>query len=671
MGPKEKRTGPKVKGFKLEWLTQEVDGILIRSWCVSDPSDPGRAKCLVCPPPRNKPALTFSIGEGFSALRTHGRGKIHTKCYENSQNDQNHNEGPALSQMYIETAMRNQEEINKHQRKLEEQVLSSHIQFSYSLHSHGLPSSFFTCFSEIVPKLFPDSEIAKKWGSSGTRTGMRSTKGDYFCTHGLHPFLLEELLQILRKNPFSLNVDESGVNKKTQVDVNASFNLEGISYKQNLTSISMEEGTSAPELANAFFLMFESFDLPLENCPKVTGDGCQVMLGEVAGFLALLRKKMPWLPHFGGCNCHDCANILKHAVPKLNPNLIPLYTNLHSYLGGSQTLHRQRDYERFCKDRGFQPSKIPKHIEVRFTSTITMAKWMEKDQRCLYLYFTWLLDEIREGRHLDITVSEQTILREFMANYLETRLCNMFLIDVAKPINQLIKHFEQDEPRIYETYEQLSTFLYTFMSKFLMNAGLGENMGENIKAKDLLAVDFRDLDLHLSKRKIFLGSQAEEFLKTAGLTRESPELGSFFKGVFDFYVEACDKAKKYFSPPLLSKLLQNMNVLDPKTFVSLSLNDLQRKFRNLAEKFENIIKPREVPDLMDQVAALKSHSNLKEFMTHPEHTPVFIFFKLESSGEGRFSLIGRLGTALLTMHNASTAVERDFSVQVILKLKKH
>ena len=214
MGPKV-RIGPKVKGFKLDWLTQEVDGIPVKSWCVSDPSDPGRAKCLVCPPPKNKPALTFSIGEGFSALRTHGRGKIHSKSYENCQNDQNHNEGPVLSQMYIETALKNQEEITKQQRKLEEQVLASHIQFSYSLHSHGLPSSFFTCFSRIVQKLFPDSPIAQKWGSPGTLTGLRATKGDYFCTHGLHPFLLEELLQILRKNPFSINIDESGVNSKT------------------------------------------------------------------------------------------------------------------------------------------------------------------------------------------------------------------------------------------------------------------------------------------------------------------------------------------------------------------------------------------------------------------------------------------------------------------------
>ena len=67
-------------------------------------------------------------------------------------------------------------------------------------------------------------------------------------------------------------------------------------------------------------------------------------------------------------------NVLKHTVPKLNPNLISLYTNLQSYLGGSQTLHRQRLYEKHCREKvGQVPSRIPMLIEVRFTSIIKMA----------------------------------------------------------------------------------------------------------------------------------------------------------------------------------------------------------------------------------------------------------------------------------------------------------
>ena len=37
------------------------------------------------------------------------------------------------------------------------------------------------------------------------------------------------------------------------------------------------------------------------------------------------------------------------------------------------------------------------------------------------------------NRHKDLTASEQTIFKEFLANNLETRLYNKFVVDVTKP----------------------------------------------------------------------------------------------------------------------------------------------------------------------------------------------------------------------------------------------
>ena len=63
--------------------------------------------------------------------------------------------------------------------------------------------------------MFPDSKLALDWGS--LNKGMRQNKGDYFATHGIGPFLKEELNQSLRKCFFSLNFDESSVNKTSQL----------------------------------------------------------------------------------------------------------------------------------------------------------------------------------------------------------------------------------------------------------------------------------------------------------------------------------------------------------------------------------------------------------------------------------------------------------------------
>ena len=84
-----------------------------------------------------------------------------------------------------------------------------------------------------------------------------------------------------------------------------------------------------------------------------------------------------------------------------------------------------------------------------------MAAWMEKDNSCIFLYFNCLLNKVKEDCHKGLTASEQTIFKEFLANNLETRLCNKFVVDVTKPFNILLKKFEMEEPKIYEKWEDL------------------------------------------------------------------------------------------------------------------------------------------------------------------------------------------------------------------------
>ena len=86
---------------------------------------------------------------------------------------------------------------------------------------------YFTCFSKIAPILFSD-KIAKRWGETGGKGRLRSTKGDYLCIQGIHPWLQQDLLETLCQNIFSLDIDESSVLNTTQSDVNINFSHEGV-----------------------------------------------------------------------------------------------------------------------------------------------------------------------------------------------------------------------------------------------------------------------------------------------------------------------------------------------------------------------------------------------------------------------------------------------------------
>ena len=441
--------GRKVKSFLTHWLERTVDDIPVKSWCTSDPQNVQNAKCLLCPPTDKMPfGRTFNCGEGFTAIEKHYKTKTHLEAVAAQLGREASGElNPR--QLDIGKAIRNQEKITEKVNADKNQLLKSQILFTNLVHNHLLPSDFFTCFAKIAPKLFPDSNIAKLWSESSE--GMRRTKGDYFLTHGLHPYIHNNLVEYLRSNKFSLNFDESSVNKTSQLDLNVSFIKDSSTVKQNLTSLSMEKGTSAEEIVNVVFGFLDSNVIPTSNVIIVTTDGCSTMLGDDHGVQSLLRARIPHLPRWGGCTCHDLSNLFKAGVSKMNPNLTNLYSQLHSYLV-STSLHRSQKYKEFCDEKGLETHSIPKFFEVRFRTIMNCAKWMEKDFWCLYLWFSKLAEDVKNGDHKDITAAEEFILKNFSSDIIRVRLCNMFVMDVGDHIIKLIDHFESEDPRIFERH---------------------------------------------------------------------------------------------------------------------------------------------------------------------------------------------------------------------------
>ena len=101
--------------FQQAWLGREIDGVLVSTWCSSDPSDNKKAKCLSCPAGLQPFGLTFSVGEGFSALTKHAKSAKHVKFKDRRVAGDVVEEG--FEQMNVETALKNQAELSKRQQK--------------------------------------------------------------------------------------------------------------------------------------------------------------------------------------------------------------------------------------------------------------------------------------------------------------------------------------------------------------------------------------------------------------------------------------------------------------------------------------------------------------------------------------------------------------------------
>ena len=84
----------------------------------------------------------------------------------------------------------------------------------------------------------------------------------------------------MKRHPFSVNFDESTVNKSQQLNVNVSIrNTEGRIVKANFTTLKVLEGSTGKEIAGMIIKSLEDENIPLANLVSDQTDGCAAMLG--------------------------------------------------------------------------------------------------------------------------------------------------------------------------------------------------------------------------------------------------------------------------------------------------------------------------------------------------------------------------------------------------------
>ena len=641
-----------VKNFIPGWVALSVEGVRNEIWLESHPKVHGQARCKICKTPDGEKKV-IKVAEGYTAITKHARGAKHQENLAQVQQDPNHNLFENLpQQISMEEAFNNATKKTQEEDERKAKLLNAQIKFAAMVAHHNLPSSFNTCFSDTVGELFPDSEIAKLWSSQ--EQGMRETKGDYFVSHGIAKFQQQELANILKESFFSLNFDESSINKKTELDINVSFVKKDRVVKTNFQVVEMTGSTTAGDIVAAVFEALDKFFIPRNNIVSIATDGCSTMLGSDNGVHAIMRESLPHLPDWGGCMAHSPSNMLKAATPYLGDSFIKAIPAFHTYLS-SQSLHRMRSYKEMAHSLGLNPSEVPKMLDVRFRVIVRLADWLVKDDGCVYPFIQDLARRVKNGEVKEPTETEITLLNHYYDNYIECLLSANFISSIGVPIIEFLDYFEsQKETRIHTRYQKIVQFVYILADKYLKNGGLGS--AKTVTGSQLLQADFKDSTKFVSVKDVWIGEKAELMLKELGLTKESPEVADWLKCVFKFYQELLTKAVKYFKPSLESKALRCCDVLNPLNCLIYDTEKLQKSFIYLARKWPNIISPEKLDDLKTEVALLKTQDlEASKFLK-----PAVLFHKLKESKQ--FPLLAKLGLGLLTIYNSSSCAETDFSI---------
>ena len=449
------------------------------------------------------------------------------------------------------------------------------------------------------------------------------------------------------------------MNGKSVLDLNVSFiNHEGLVEKRMWTAVSLEGGTTGQELAEIVWDTILEAGVDPQKTMSISTDGCQAMLGELRGAVSILRGKIKTLPKWGGCADHDLANMLKTAVKTLCPELTNIFSAMFGCLN-KHSMHKKRIFQGLEDVLGLSNKTVPKFIDVRFRVITRCCEWLLSQERAVYQYFTDMKDRVMAGQY-EASQTEMIVLKQYLGNYLEVRLSCHFIIDVSKPVMDLISFFESSKVRIQDKHGKLVFLLYNYLSKFMKQAGCENN---NPTGSQLLQAKFEDSSKQHGDKDIFLGSGVESLLRKLDLGRDSLEIKPWLLSVRKYYAAALQRMVKYFSASIESSTLRALSVLAPTAWSSTALDDLKHSWRKLACSFPNIIKVQEIPDLLTEVSNLK----LVTLEDVDQKTEVDIFFrklskKVDEDDVQTYPLLVRLGQALSTIYNSSSPAERDFSL---------
>ena len=566
--------------FRFEWITEQN-----KKWLSQVKGDVHNAYCKFC-------STSFSVAAGGRSIERHSERVKHIENQKKYENETAFGKKVPL-QLSMNNALSNQKELEEKQSTLKDQVLAAETQLTIALANHSIPESFADCLNTLLPKIFPDSKIAGQMK-------LGRTKASYMLQYGVGEYYHKQIVKCMNTYPFSLNIDESDVNKKGVVNINVSFrNDDNLIQKANFSVIEIPNGTTGCEITSLVLSSLANEEINKNNLMSVQTDGCATMIGRNKGFLASLRKEIPTIPDFGGCQVHDGCNILKHGAKHLNPNITELYKCLHANLE-KHSLKRNRQFQHLNQDLGFSYQHVPDFYEVRFRYVLKLAKYMEDNDRVLYVHYNQLASEYLSGK--SISESEKTIIQTYLGDYINTRLTNMFLCAIGKEIISFIDNFEKRSILVHERHGKMMLLLGQFFSYFLKNGGI---KGGKITGQKLLEVDFKDPSKLLDNRNIYIGNTAKRFVtEELCLAYDSELMKSFFGSVKRFYIECTSKMLKYFKTGLQSKLLRYLQILSP-TSQDLPLDDLKKMWEYCARKSPNVINGDEVDELISELFKFK------------------------------------------------------------------
>ena len=532
---------------------------------------------------------------------------------------------------------------------------------------HSLP---FTLAPEIV-------SLAKAFASDTkalNELSMDRSTASYKMRFGMGRTFHDELIEELRSNFFSLNIDEAtSDNHRRVLSVMASYVSKAkdkvvVRHLASLEVIRVDAQTLLQALTN----LFAENSIPWSNVMSILMDSCAVMRGSKSGLETKIRSELaPHLLDIDGDSCHHAHNAAKKFDNVFDQYLETLFSDIHADVKWSSDLKQLL-------------AEICSLLDVKFTSPelYVATRWLSVYDvavdtirmldaltifyygflssldashflhACVEIYYRKQLsgnskDAIREIhatlRKKNMTTEgkmrKERIIKKLFVNRKYTKILLDFYVSVLPLLKNYVLLFQKQEPQIHKLHDEQVTLLRQVFTCFIKPEALVKASG-----KDLALLNLKD---HLQDRDdLFVGASAKKLMNDR------------FRGKNEFLakVEAAYLALGTYlqkKMPVNNRLLRHVSALDP---IVHGHTPALKYMKRLPELVTNVLKESELDMYELEVRAFHADDAVKSL----ESAPIDKWW-VSVSKMDKYPHLSRMALAIVSCFHGPE-VERNFSI---------
>ncbi|CAG5001997.1 unnamed protein product [Parnassius apollo] len=352
--------------FREEWLLNKE----YSDWLRKDNRDLSKAVCNVC---------NTSFSAEISVIKHHKEGTKHVNNLKRCSASTSKKQQSIVS--VFKSMPTNEKQL----------VKTSEIKLAAFVAEHKVSHNVMNHLADLLPKLFPDSQIAKD-------IRLKRTKVQAVINNCIGETEKENLISDLKSQMFSILIDEStdiAVVKTVAVVVRYFDPMIGkvITRFWNLIQLFDEKTTdhvaNAEKLFNTVIGSFQKYEIPTENIIGFGSDGCNTMMGCNNSVSSRFRQRCPGIIVIK-CICHSLHLCASDACKELPLNCEKMARNIYNYFKSSSK--RQSELKEFQYFAEADVHKILRPAQTRWLSLNAVVQRILEQWDVLRLYFNskWL-----------------------------------------------------------------------------------------------------------------------------------------------------------------------------------------------------------------------------------------------------------------------------------------